>query len=123
MSHAFFTPDKVEPYPGFATWLSSGNNGVLTDNDPDEQAKLIKFSTLLANLAIFHNALDITDVVRRHVADGWTMTANQHAALSPYLRAHISRLGAYATDELTRQHDPLDHALTEVDFTTFYLAA
>ena len=35
------------------------------NNDPDEQEKLIKFNTLLANLVIFHNALDIMDVVRQ----------------------------------------------------------
>ncbi|MEU7633045.1 Tn3 family transposase [Nocardia sp. NPDC049220] len=114
---------KVESYYGFAQWLSFGNNGVLADNDPVEQEKLIKFNTLLANLVIFHNALEITDVVRRLVAEGWTITADQLAALSPYPRAHISRFGAYATNELTHQPDPFDPALTEVHFTTFDLAA
>ncbi len=56
--------NKVESYNGFAQWLSFGNNGVLADNDPAEQEKLIKFNTLLADLVIFHNALDIMDVVR-----------------------------------------------------------
>ena len=51
--------NKVESYHGFAQWLSFGNNGVLADNDPAEQEKLIKLDTLLANLVIFHNALDI----------------------------------------------------------------
>ena len=55
--------NKVESYNGFAQWLSFGNNGVLADNDPAEQEKLIKLNTLLANLVIFHNALDIMDVV------------------------------------------------------------
>jgi TnpA family transposase len=77
--------NKVESYNGFAHWLSFGNNGVLANNDPDEQEKLIKFNTLLANLVIFHNALDIMDVVRQLVAEGWTITADQLAALSPYL--------------------------------------
>jgi hypothetical protein len=43
------------------------------------------------------------DVVRQLVAEDWTITAGQLAALSPYLRAHISRFGAYATDELARR--------------------
>jgi hypothetical protein len=34
------------------------------DAFPSEQEKLIKLNTLLANLVIFHNALDIMDVVR-----------------------------------------------------------
>ena len=51
--------NKAESYHGFAQRLGFGNNGVLADNDPTEQEKLIKFNTLLANLVIFHNALDI----------------------------------------------------------------
>ena len=109
--------NKVESYHGFAQWLSFGNNGVLADNDPAEQEKLIKLNTLLANLVIFHNALDIMDVVRGLVAEGWTITADQLGALSPYLRAHISRFGAYATDELTRQPEAFNPVLKEVDFT------
>lgn len=86
--------NKVESYNAFSHWLSFGNNGVLADNDPAEQEKLIKFTTLLANLVIFHNALNIMDVVRQLVAEGWTITAEQLAALSPYLCAHISRFGS-----------------------------
>jgi hypothetical protein len=33
---------------GFSQWLSFGNNGVLADNDPEEQEKLIKLNTLPA---------------------------------------------------------------------------
>jgi len=73
---------------------------------PAEQEKLIKFNTLLANLVIFHNALDIMDVVRGLVAEGWTVTVDQLAALSPHLRGHITRFGAYATDELGRHPGP-----------------
>ncbi|MGW4718971.1 Tn3 family transposase [Nocardia sp. NPDC004260] len=107
----------------FSQWLSFGNNGVLADNDSEEQEKLIKLNALLANLVIFHNALNIMDVVRDLAAEVWTVTADQLAALSPYVRAHISRFGAYATDVLTHQPDPFDPALTEVDFTTVGLAA
>jgi Tn3 transposase DDE domain len=115
--------NKVESYHGLAQCLSFGNNGVLADNDPEEQEKLIKLNTLLANLVIFHNALDIMDVVRELVAEGWTITAAELAALSPYLRAHISRFGAYATDELTHQPEAFNPVLKEVDFTAVDLAA
>ena len=108
--------NKVESYNGFAHWLAFGNNGVLADNDPAEQEKLIKLNTLLANLVIFHNALDIMDVVRRLVAEGWLITADQLGAMSPYIRAHISRFGAYATDDLTRQPGAFNPVLKEVDF-------
>ncbi len=96
---------------------------MLADNDPAEQEKLIKLNTLLANLVIFHNALDIMDVVRGLVAEGWTITADQLAALSPYLRGHITRFGAYATDELGRHPEAFNPVLKEVDFTILGLAA
>ncbi|HEX4811554.1 MAG TPA: transposase [Nonomuraea sp.] len=115
--------NKVESYNGFSHWLSFGNNGVLADNDPEEQEKLIKLNTLLANLVIFHNALDIMNVIRGLVAEGWTITADQLAALSPYLRVHISRFGAYATDELADQPEAFNPVLKEVDFTSVDLAA
>jgi hypothetical protein len=115
--------NKVESYNGFSQWLCFGNNGLLADNDPAEQEKLIKFNTLLANLVIFHNSLDLMDVVRGLVAEGWTITADQLAALSPYLRFHISRFGAYATDELAHQPEAFNPVLKEVDFTVLDLAA
>ena len=111
--------NKVESYNGFSHWLAFGNNGVLADNDPAEQEKLIKLNTLLANLVIFHNALDIMDVVRKLVAEGWLITAGQLGAMSPYIRAHISRFGAYATDDLARQPEAFNPVLKEVDFTAF----
>jgi TnpA family transposase len=114
--------NKVESYNGFSHWLAFGNNGVLADNDPAEQEKLIKLNTLLANLVIFHNALDIMDVVRRLVAEGWLITADQLGAMSPYIRAHISRFGAYATDELSSRPEAFNPILKEVDFTADSLA-
>ncbi len=114
--------DKVESYHGFARWLPFGNNGVLAANDPVEQEKPIEFNTLPADCVIFHNALDIADVVRGLVADGWTATADQLAALSPYPRAHITRFGAHTTDERGRRPEAFNRMLTEVDFTTLGLA-
>jgi len=115
--------NKVESYNGFSAWLRFGNNGVLADNDPVEQEKLIKLNTLLANLVIFHNALDIADIVRDLVAEGWTITAAELAALSPYIRSHITRFGAYATDVLGIEPEAFDPALDEIDFTVLDLAA
>ena len=67
--------------------------------------------------------LDMMDVVRGPVAEGWTITADQLGALSPYLRAHINRFGAYATDELTHQPGAFNLVLKEADFTALSLAA
>jgi TnpA family transposase len=45
--------NKVESYNGFSQWLQFGKRGVLGDNDPAEQEKLMKFNQLLANCVIF----------------------------------------------------------------------
>ncbi|GLX02031.1 hypothetical protein [Microtetraspora sp. NBRC 16547] len=57
------------------------------------------------------------------VAEGRQIAADQLGQIAPYLRAHISRFGAYATDELRREPDPFDPLLKEVDFTAIDLAA
>ena len=63
------------------------------------------------------------DVVRDLIAEGWTIAADQIAALSPYLRSHITRLGAYTTDELALRHAAFNRVLKEVGFTALDLAA
>ena len=56
--------NKVESYNHFVSWYRFGNHGVIADNDPDEQEKIIKCGTLLADCVIFHNALDMMTVIR-----------------------------------------------------------
>jgi hypothetical protein len=82
--------NKVEAYNRFAAWLRFGNGGVIADNDPAEQEKMIKFNSLLANCVTFHTALDMMEVIRRLVAEGWEVSAEDIAQLSPYITEHIS---------------------------------
>src|SRR4029450_10453642 len=51
------------------------------------------------------------EVIRQLVAEGWQVTAEDLAQLSPYLTSHILRFGAYATDELHIPPDVFDPAL------------
>ncbi|OQS15539.1 hypothetical protein B0T36_09875 [Nocardia donostiensis] len=60
---------------------------------------------------------------RGMVVEGWSVTADQHAALSPCRPPHTTWLDVYAIDELTHHPDPLDPMLTEDDCTTLGLAA
>lgn len=92
---------KVEFYNRFSSWCRFGNHGVIADNDPEEQEKIVKFSTLLTNTVIFHTTLDMMMVIRELIAEGWTVTPEDLAVLSPYLTARIQRFGVYATDEVT----------------------
>jgi hypothetical protein len=72
----------------------------------------------------------VGDTVRRPagphsplVAEGWLITAEQLGAMSPYLRRHVSRFGAYATVDLERRPEAFNPVLEEVDFTPTALAA
>jgi hypothetical protein len=89
---------------------------VIADNDPVEQEKIIKFNSLLANCVVFHTALDMTEVIRELIAEGWEVTAELLAQLSPYLTEHINRFGIYPTDDLAIEPAAFDAALVEVDF-------
>jgi hypothetical protein len=51
------------------------------------------------------------DVVRKLAAEGWLITAEQLGAMSPYLRAHISRFGSWATDDLGRHLEAFNPVL------------
>lgn len=91
----------------FTDWLAFCNGGVIAENDPVEQEKAVKLTSLLANCVIFHTTLDLMEVVRELQAEGWQMTGEDLAAIIPYLTDHIMRFGTYAT-ELTVRPDAFD---------------
>jgi hypothetical protein len=57
---------------------------VIADNDPEEQETL-RLSTLLTNAVIFHTTLDMRTTTRELVAEGWEITREDLAVLSPYV--------------------------------------
>jgi hypothetical protein len=71
---------------------------------------------------LLHNALRVDEACAADVA-GLGQDSEQLGAMSPYLRGHISRFGAYATDDLARQPEAFNPVLKEVDFTAPALAA
>ncbi len=102
---------KVESYNRFSSWCRFANAGVIADNDPEEQEKILTFSTLLTNAVIFHTTLDVMTVIRELIAEGWEITLEDLAVLSPYLTARIQRFGVYATEEVALVPEPFDARL------------
>jgi hypothetical protein len=49
--------------------------------------------------------------IRELVAEGWEITPEDLAVLSPYLTARIQRFGVYATDEAALAPEPFDARL------------
>ncbi|WP_327725019.1 Tn3 family transposase [Streptomyces europaeiscabiei] len=106
--------NKVESFNNFTDWLAFCNGGMIAENDPVEQEKAVKLTSLLANRVIFHTTLDLMNVVRELQAEGWQITGEDLAAISPYLTDHIMRFGTYATTELTVRPDAFDPHLDVV---------
>jgi hypothetical protein len=76
---------------------------------------VIKYNDLIANAVIFHNVVDLTNVLRDLKLMGYLIDREDVAVLSPYMTSHIKRFGDYLIDL-----DELPHTLDEV--TAFVLA-
>jgi hypothetical protein len=90
--------NKAETFNGFSKWLAFGNNGVIADNDPDQQEKIIKFNELEANCLIYMTAQDITAAVRVLKAQGLKVDNDDLATISPYQMHKYRRFGDYLVD-------------------------
>ncbi len=88
----------VESYNGFAKWLFFGNEGVIADNDPDEQEKAIKFNDLVANMVTVSTTLDISAAVRQLIAEGHPVNAEDLMTISPYQKDNVKRFDDYILD-------------------------
>ena len=90
--------NKVESYNGFAKYLFFGGEGVIGENDPLEQEKAIKYNDLVANAVVFSNAVEQTRIIKKLMREGWKITRDDVAVLSPYVTTHIKRFGDYIID-------------------------
>ncbi len=61
-----------------------GYDGSITDQDPEEAEKPIKYGNILANAVIVHNAYDMTDQLKQLIEEGYPVTREDIARLSPY---------------------------------------
>ena len=104
------TTNKVEAYNGFSKWLFFGGEGVIADNDPEEQEKIIKYNDLVANAIIFHNVVDQTRILRELKEEGFPVAREDVATLSPYVTSHIKRFGDYIIDA-EAVPEPIDPSL------------
>jgi hypothetical protein len=105
----------VESYNGFAKWLFFGNEGVIADNDPDEQEKAIKFNDLVANLVTVSTTLDISAALRQLLAEGYLVQVEDLASISPYQKDNVKRFGDYILDMSAAAGDLDGHLELPVD--------
>jgi len=90
--------NKSESFNGFAQWAAFGGDGTILSNDRDEQRKIIKYNHLAANCVILHNVFSLSQVLHTLQNEGYPLSAEEVASLSPYLHPHINRFGHFPLD-------------------------
>ena len=88
----------VESYHHFLDWLFFGKDGVITENDPVEQEKRLKYLDLVASAVILQNTVDMTRVIQTLSAEGFKITHRMLATMSPYITRNLRRYGDYVVD-------------------------
>lgn len=94
--------NKVEQYHQFSDWVFFAKAGLITDNDPLEQEKRMHYLDLVANAIILQNTIDLSQAIQAVRDQGFPVTAELLAGLSPYLTSKIKRYGDYILDMLTK---------------------
>ncbi|NJR57124.1 MAG: Tn3 family transposase [Acaryochloris sp. CRU_2_0] len=88
----------VETYHHFLDWLHFGKHGMITENDPDEQEKRLKYLDLVASAVIFHNAVDMSLALQQLGKEGYLIDREALATMSPFLVGQLKRFGDFVVD-------------------------
>jgi hypothetical protein len=81
---------------------------VIRENNREEPRKIIRYNHLVANLVGFHNGVSMTRALQELIDEGYAVTPEIMARLSPYTTEHINRCGH---DEL--RFDRVPEPITE----------
>ena len=101
--------NKVESYNNLSDWISFGSRSLVATNDTVQMEKAIKYNTLIANMLMVQNVIDISRIVQELRLEGWSISKEDLAGLSPYLTEHLKRFGDFVLN--------LDHNAGNVDKT------
>ncbi len=98
------TTNKIESYHAFTKWLNFGGD-VITENDPNEQQKRVRYIDLVASAVILQNTVDMIRIMQEIHAAGEPVSAADAAFMSPYGTTGVKRFGNYHLD-LKRPPEP-----------------
>jgi len=98
------TTNKIESYHAFTKWLDFGGD-VITENDPNEQQKRVRYIDLVASAVILQNTVDMMRVLQELYAAGEPISVADVEYLSPYMTYGVKRFGNYHLD-LKRPPEP-----------------
>lgn len=89
---------KSETFNYFAQWLMFGDEGIIKENNRDEQRKIIKYNHLLANCVSLYNVASLTKIINELTEEGYPIHQKMLESFSPYMTGHINRYGDYRPD-------------------------
>ena len=92
--------NKVESFNNLSDWIAFGSRFMAATNDTVQMEKAIKYNTLIANLVMLQNVIDISRVIKQLKKENWTITPEDTAILSPYLTGHLKRFGDFVLNLL-----------------------
>jgi hypothetical protein len=111
----------VEMYNAFLDWVFFGKLGAITENDPIEQEKRLKYLDLVASAVILQNTVDMSLAIQTLMSQGELIPMRHLAAMSPYITRHIKRYGDYVvnlpTSAQIRQTCRTDRSRQNVDIS------
>jgi TnpA family transposase len=98
--------NKAEAYNGFAKWVFFGDDGIISTNNRAEQEKCIKYNQLVANAIILQNVADQTAIIQDLLEEGYPVTKEALASISPFVTESRKRFGDYSLDMAISENAP-----------------
>src|SRR5205807_7569663 len=90
--------NKMEQYNALEDWVRFARGGVMYEHAFEEQEKQVKYTGLLTSCVILDNTVEISAALNTLAREGYLLTIDEVAALSPYQTRHIKRFGNYEID-------------------------
>src|SRR6266496_5249377 len=90
--------NKMEQYNALEDWVRFAKGGIMYEHAFDEQEKQVKYTGLLTSCVILDNTVEISAALNTLAREGYLLTIDEVAALSPYQTRHIKRFGNYEID-------------------------
>jgi TnpA family transposase len=92
------TTNKVEQYNALEDGVRFARGGIMYEHLFEDQEKQVKYTGLLTNCIILDNTIEISAALNVLAQEGYLLSIDEIAVLSPYQTRHIKRFGTYEID-------------------------
>src|SRR6266571_7019737 len=89
------TTNIAERYNQFCQWIRFAVGGLMAENDPEDQQKLVRYTDIIANALMLQNVADLTEALAQLKQRGYPVQSEDVAHLSAYMTEHLQRFGEY----------------------------